>query len=162
MATGTNGGALGARKGKKKVKPVLGEQRRGPEEEEDDDDDDGEMKQDDDQDAGEEDDTDSDSDEDSRRAPSAKGKGKTRSGGPPSRSQPPPRPPTTAISTSASSSIPPSHASRPRLSEGEIEALREGKKNERQQWGKRGTKGQPKLGNRVEMLLGRIRKGMGE
>ncbi|KAL8292026.1 hypothetical protein RQP46_001492 [Phenoliferia psychrophenolica] len=92
----------------------------------------------------------------------ATGKGKARSAAP-SSSRPTPSTsssaplPTPSTSTSAA---PPPPAKRPRLSEPEIKLLREKKKGERQDWVKRGARGQPKLGGRVEMLLGRIKKSM--
>ena len=49
---------------------------------------------------------------------------------------------------------------KPKLTEKEIEAIREKKAAERREWGKRGSKGQPKLGGRVEQLLGRIQRSM--
>lgn len=49
---------------------------------------------------------------------------------------------------------------KPKLTEKEVEAIREKKAAERREWGKRGAKGQPKLGGRVEQLLGRIQRSM--
>lgn len=73
------------------------------------------------------------------------------------RSQPPPREDSIPITKPKPYDRP---VKKPRLSEKEIEAIRDKKAGERKEWGKRGSRGQPKLGSRVEMLLGRIKKGM--
>lgn len=76
------------------------------------------------------------------------------------------RPPTDAAPTPAPSKKrgPPEPAARPpkkpKLTEKEVEAIREKRAAERREWGKRGAKGQPKLGGRVEQLLGRIQRSM--
>jgi hypothetical protein len=49
---------------------------------------------------------------------------------------------------------------KPKLTEKEIETIREKKAAERKEWGKKGARGQPKLGGRVEQLLGRIQRSM--
>ena len=92
-------------------------------------------------------------------AASSKGKARSRPSSSSSRLQPPKISAPTA-STSTSTPTPSLPLKRPRLSELEIKVLREKKKGERQDWVKRGAKGQPKLGGRVEMLLGRIKKSM--
>ncbi|KAK4704453.1 hypothetical protein P7C70_g1752, partial [Phenoliferia sp. Uapishka_3] len=71
--------------------------------------------------------------------------------------------PTTAPSKPTPTPTPapvPAPVKRPRLTSPEIAALREKKKSERTESYKRGARGQPKLGSRVEMLLGRIKKSM--
>jgi hypothetical protein len=193
-ATGPNGGDLGVRRtsGKKVVKPMLGEQRRGPGSEDGDEDEemsDSEREQVDEEAREEErrrvrrelegaDEDKVDSEEDSEEE-EAREKGKGRApkfvGGNNrnnKRSQPPtrdplpdlaapslarrPRPPPLA----APLVEPPRPAKRPRLSEEEVAAIREKKSAERREWGKKGRKGQPKLGGRVEQLLGRIQRSM--
>lgn len=49
---------------------------------------------------------------------------------------------------------------KPRLTSPEIATIRERKVAERKEWGQRSSRGQPKLGGRVEMLLSRIKKSM--
>lgn len=153
--TGSNGGELGVRR-VKKVKPVLGEQRRGAVEENDDD----EEQQDE---QGEElpSEPDSDDEEPTRSKKSVK-----RPSGPTPRSQPPSR---TAVVPSPTSSRRPKPYARPaepvpvvkaRLSPGEIEAINSRKSEERKEWGRKSIRGQPKLGGRVELLLGRIKRSM--
>lgn len=132
--TGANGGELGVRR-RKVVKPVHGAQRRGPEVEEEE---------------GKEEEREEVQSEEESSEEDRKGKGRQRKPkGPAPRSQPPPR-----------ADALPMPVKRPRLTEEEVEKLREKKKGERREWGKKGARGQPKLGGRVEMLLGRIRKGM--
>lgn len=129
--TGSNGGALGER------------------------DDDAEQDSDDSSDGGEEDDPQA-----SVHVPAA-AKGKARAA-PPSR---PAKPSATSRPTPKPTPAPapvavPAPVKRPRLSEPEIKQLRDKKKVDRQGWVQRGARGQPKLGSRVEMLLGRIKKNM--
>ncbi|KAI5475137.1 hypothetical protein MNV49_001881 [Pseudohyphozyma bogoriensis] len=71
-----------------------------------------------------------------------------------------PQPSTSTHTSTSSTPAPP--AKKPKLSEADIDKLREGRKKERRVWAERGRKGQPKLGNRVEMLLGKIKRDMGQ
>lgn len=47
-----------------------------------------------------------------------------------------------------------------KLTEKQIEELRERKRKERQQGEQRNARGQPKLGGRIESMLGRIKRAM--
>lgn len=160
ISSGANSGELGVRK-TKKAKPILGEQRRGPVEESEEGVEGEEEGS--DAEAEEEEESSSSSEEEDRRRPPPsrpeKGKAKAKPGRPgaPTRSQPPPRSNPTLPAAAPSASAP---AKRPRLSETEVEAIRDRKKQDRRDWAQRGARGQPKLGNRVEQLLGKIKRGM--
>lgn len=88
-----------------------------------------------------------------------KGKGSRRT---PAEAAPAPAAPTPAAPPKKRG--PPEPTSRqpkkPKLTEKEIETIREKKAAERKEWGKKGARGQPKLGGRVEQLLGRIQRSM--
>lgn len=159
--SGPNESELGIRK-RKLVKPILGEQRRGPQldaEEEPDAETPGE-------DPESELDSDDDEEEVKKGRPSkTKPRNNHIRSQPPSRT-PPPAPPTRPkpYDRPAAPPIaaPTKSALKPRLSEVEIEQIRQKKAGERKEWGKKGSRGQPKLGGRVEVLLGRIKRGLGQ
>lgn len=176
--TGSNGGALGVRKGKF-VKPILGDQRRGPEaEEEEEEEEVGGGSESEEEGKGrakrvvrgsESESESEDEDEDEGRK--GRGGGKGRVGAAVGRSQPPKRDSLPETLTNSSSNKRPrpitavggkvdGGVKKPRLSEAEVEKLRKDKREERKEWGQRGRGGQPKLGGRVDMLLARIKKGM--
>lgn len=154
--TGPNESELGARK-QKLVKPILGEQRRGPQLHDDDD----APSQEPQHDLPSEDESDDEEEEEKKGRPS-----KTKPRNSNIRSQPPSRTPPVAAPTRpkpydrpiiATTSKP---VTKPRLTEAEIDKIREKKAGERKEWGKKGSRGQPKLGGRVEVLLGRIKRSL--
>jgi hypothetical protein len=204
-ATGSNGGVLGIRKGPKIVKPVLGEQRRGPGSSSDqasladEDSDEGSQNEAENEEyvqraqsknrrrnvserdyaSDEQNESSVDSEEEEEkevrkgRAPKFIGRRQ-----PVPRSQPAIRPNMTMAGKESNDasilgqkphSTPNAQlaapeiaksARKPRLTSPEIEKIRQDKAAERREWAKRNSKGQPKLGNRMEILLGKIKKSL--
>lgn len=157
--SGPNESELGLRK-RKLVKPILGEQRRGPQLDQED-----EPEAETARDDAESELDSGDEEEEVKKGRPSKSKprnnnirsqppSRTPAPAPPTRPKPydrPAAPPTAALTKPAM---------KPRLSEPEIEQIRQKKAGERKEWGKKGSRGQPKLGGRVEVLLGRIRRGL--
>lgn len=161
--SGANGGELGVRK-VKVVKPIHGEQRRGAVEEDEEVDEEYDEQVEDEVDEEERHSDSEDSDDDMKR----KIKSKSRNSNPFARSQPPARSNdaktapsiTGSASRNANSNSNTAPIKKPRLSSPELAAIREQKASERKEWGKRSSRGQPKLGGRVEMLLAKLKKSM--